>query len=313
MWELRHKQLVAELIESLHRQGIRSVILKGTAYAYGLYDDPSHRIRGDTDILIRPLDRAHASAIFASLGWRRSGPMHGRFAGPPWQEVWQYRDAAGFTHDIDLHWMTISAMALGHILPLDHVMRSAVALPALSANALALDLPGSFLCSIVNRSIHARIGHYSLDRNEYDPDRLLWAKDFDLIANAMSPGEWDSLAERAEGAGIASLCMQAFTFAQTRLGTIIPQGVEERLASQPADTPAVRFINGYGPTRRFLADLAAAPGPLAKGEYILARAIPSAEYLRDKYPDQARWPVWALHLRRHANGLAQAVGWSRAP
>ena len=57
-WELRHKVVVLNLLATLADQGILTIILKGTAFAYDLYATPSVRERGDTDLLIERADVA---------------------------------------------------------------------------------------------------------------------------------------------------------------------------------------------------------------------------------------------------------------
>lgn len=307
MWELRHKQLVSELIEALHAAGVRSVVLKGTAYAYGLYDMPALRVRGDTDLLIHPDNRAETRAILSRLGWVVTGDPHSRFDGPPWQETWQYQDNAGFTHCLDLHWQVINAIALRHVLPLEHVMRAAKPLERLTPNAFGLDPSSAIICGAVNRAIHARIGYYSLDRKEFDPDRLAWAMDFHLLARSMSPRDWSSLTDQAIRGGVACLCGEALSLAQSRLHTPIPDEVAARLAKAPDDTPPVRFIRNYGPAHRLVADVTSAPSVRAGVSYLLARAFPAPDYLRAKYPEWADAPLLTLYLRRFRDGMVQAL------
>ena len=54
MWELRHQQVVVEMLAALARIGIEPVLFKGTALAYSLYPDPALRTRGDTDFFVPP-------------------------------------------------------------------------------------------------------------------------------------------------------------------------------------------------------------------------------------------------------------------
>src|SRR6478735_6659092 len=44
-WELRHRIVLTQLVRSLRCNGIRPLILKGTAVAYDLYPNPAWRSR----------------------------------------------------------------------------------------------------------------------------------------------------------------------------------------------------------------------------------------------------------------------------
>ena len=51
-WEMRHRQLNAELLGALADNELRALAIKGPAFAYDLYDEPAHRIRGDSDLWV---------------------------------------------------------------------------------------------------------------------------------------------------------------------------------------------------------------------------------------------------------------------
>ena len=221
MWELRHQPLVSKVIEDLHNSGIRSAVLKGTALAYTLYASPSQRFRGDTDLLICKSKLASARQVLAGLGWVRITGMHGPFGDMHFQEVWQFSDPAGFTHDIDLHWEVTNSMALKSVLNVNTVLDEAVPLPGLSPHARCAEPITALIHGCINRAVHGRDGYFSIDRNEYDQNRLLWAFDFRLQANALSAQQWDEFAQRSIQTGVAPICCDALYFAHEKLGTTI--------------------------------------------------------------------------------------------
>ena len=50
MWEMRHRQLLAQVLGALADNELRALLIKGPAFAYDLYDAPAHRIRSDSDL-----------------------------------------------------------------------------------------------------------------------------------------------------------------------------------------------------------------------------------------------------------------------
>jgi hypothetical protein len=228
-----------------------------------------------------------------------------------YQEIWQYRDPGGLRHDIDLHWEVTNSRALHSVLNAHRVLEEAMPLPGLSPHALCAEPVDALIHRAVNRAVHAQSGYFSLDRNEYDPNRLAWALDLNFLAQQFSPSDWDDLTRRAAAAGIAPVIYDALSFARRSLASLIPDEAMDALAKVPKNTPAMRFLSSPSNLEQALADLKATPGIKARATYILARAFPSSALMRSKYPSHARWPLWALYLRRHVTGVARALGWSR--
>jgi hypothetical protein len=312
MWEMRHKLLVAEVIEALFTETVRSVVLKGTAYAYSLYSTPALRLRGDTDLLIAEADLTLARKALAQLGWIRPFGKPGRFGPMHYQELWQYHDPNGFTHDIDLHWEVTNSRALRHVLDAQRLIGRAHRLPRLSPNALCADPITALTHRAINRAVHAQSGYYSLDCNEYDPNRLLWAVDLDLLARQLPPKSWQTLANRALVRGIAPVVHDALVFAKARLETPVPGAILKALKQAPSDTPAMRYLTSTDDLTRALADFRATQGFAARAKFVLARALPSAGHIRAKYPEQGSVPLWRLYARRLKEPSAYMLNRNRA-
>jgi len=54
VWEENHAKLVSQVLSKFQDKQIPLLLFKGTALAYGYYQAPHLRERGDTDILIPP-------------------------------------------------------------------------------------------------------------------------------------------------------------------------------------------------------------------------------------------------------------------
>ncbi|WP_160484587.1 nucleotidyltransferase family protein [Aurantiacibacter rhizosphaerae] len=298
MWELRHKFLVSDLVETLHDAGIASVLLKGTALAYSVYDNPALRFRGDSDLLIREKAVDVARNILSDLGWNRPDGAPGPFGPMHYQEIWQYRDPAGFAHNIDLHWEVTNSVALKSVLAVDEVIDMSVPLADLSENAQRPDLITALIHRSINRAIHARSGYFSIDRYEYGAGRLSWAVDTDLIARKFSEEEWGNLCRKVCERGVGPVCADALSFTANALNTPVPVKVMETLSKADSNTAPMRFLNATREREMNVANLKATSGFVAQLLYILARLIPAPSHLRKKYPHLRHWPLIFLYARR---------------
>ena len=108
------------------------------------------------------------------------------------------------------------------------------------------------------------------------------------------------MAQRRE---VGAVLLDGLKFAQARLGTAVPDDVMTILASASVETKASSWLLGSSQTRRALVDLKAVPGLRGKFDFLMMRALPSRNFMREKYPDMAGRPLALLYLRRFAELL----------
>lgn len=101
VWELRHCQNLKEILAALDREGVRPLLFKGTALAYGLYEHAPLRIRGDSDLLVAPGDRAKAVAVFLDHDHAALTPIDRVTVTT--QATFERRAGDGTSHHFDLH------------------------------------------------------------------------------------------------------------------------------------------------------------------------------------------------------------------
>lgn len=298
MWEMRHRLLIADVVQAMNAQQIGNAVLKGTALAYGFYPNPALRFRGDTDLLIRERDLACTRQALLQKGWVCHGPTQGRFGEVRYQEAWYFYDNAGFSHNIDLHWEVTNSRALGLVLNVEQLLADAVPLANLSADARCPDPVTALLHGCINRAMHAQSGYEFLGGNELDPDRLIWAYDFNLLSATFSDAQWTDFTRRCIDAGVAPICKDALLFAHSNYQMHIPQPLLNALEAAPQDSKALRYINSRSALERSWADFQATPGIRRKLVFLLGRLFPSPDYLRNHYPDLKHWPTPLLYMRR---------------
>lgn len=298
MWELYHKDALAKLLAAFAAANVQNLVLKGTALAYSLYENPAERRRGDTDLLVQENDLSKARRTLEAAGFRRIPGTSGLFGDLHYQEIWRLDPSNGLTHDIDLHWQVTNSRALKNVLAVEEFFSGAVLLDRLSANALTPDPASRLIHGAVNRAVHGRDGYWSLGRLLYDQDRLAWARDFHLQASRFNPDDWKAFTDRAIEKGLAPLCLDALLFAQRCFSTQLPPHVVTTLSGAPKSSLAMAYIEEHGQMAKAWSDFTATEGFGKKLLFILARALPSGALLRAKYPDHSNWPIGALQLLR---------------
>ncbi len=293
MWELRHRQILAGLLEALAARGMRALVIKGTALAYDLYPDAALRPRGDTDLLIAPSDLDRVRELLAAQGFSR--PTGENAPAGSTQEVWHIVPPGSTAHDIDLHWQAFNGPSLAPVIPVEEAMAEGLPLPRLAPEARGLSRGHGLLHSCIHRAQHILSPYFVDGKAHYGGDRLIWLYDIDLLARALNAGEWESFASRAIARGVAPVCRGALEEAQRLLGTPLPGDVMARLGAAP-EGAVTRYLLGSGRKGRAMADLRAS-GAGGAWRYLRARLLPPAAIVRGQYP-HSRWPLPFLYLRR---------------
>lgn len=299
MWELRHRALLAELLDRFAEAGVTAVLLKGSALAYSLYPNPATRERGDSDVLIAPGDRERARATLEALGFvcldGDGMPPEFRF-----QEEWRREVDEGTSHLIDLHVQPLNSAALAERLTVADAMAGARPGPRLSPSARMPSLAFLLVHSCLHRAGHRTAPYFLADKAYFGGDRLIWLVDIDHIVRAMNRDDWRQAATLALAAGEIDVCVEGLTEARAMLGTPIPRdwlrGVAEGASGRAS-------YYDRGALRRAWDDLGAAGGLGERWRYLRGRLFPDQTFMRAKYQRQAGQPLALLYLRRIAGLL----------
>lgn len=297
MWEMRHKPLLAGLLAAFADDGITALLLKGSALAYDLYPAPSARARSDSDVLVAPSDLNRARSVLGRLGFER-GHNEERVTGDlKLQEVWGVAGDGGNHHSIDLHWHLLNAPTLRKVMEFDACAVAPLALPRLGPGAMAMNRVATLVHTSIHRAMHITNPYFVDGVTYYGGDRLIWAYDIALLASALTDVEWEAFASVALAQGVATAALDGLNIASRRLGAEIPNHVSRRLGEAKGEA-ASDYLLRAGQARRSWSDLRAIGGFHGKIAYATSRALPSASFMRSKYPDMAARPLAALYARR---------------
>ena len=278
------------LLEAFAEQGVRCLLLKGTLLAHCVYDAPSQRARGDTDVLVAPADRGAAEQVLRGLGLARSWSVTAKTSDTQdqWQGAIDGRQAV-----VDLHWQLLNHPAFSELFEFEacwarrQVVRVAGFEAAGLGNADAL--------------LHAALHYFAHHGDEFRPAQ--WLLDGDLLWRAMDDGERKSLIESARDKGVSGLLHAYCRACIRRFETPMASGWLQTLESTGRDEWRTRLLTVQGkPVRELLFMLRARPDWKSRLAHLRALLLPSRAYMRTKYPDARRWALPWLYLRRMVEG-----------
>ena len=303
MWEMRHQQVLARTLASLHLIGIQPVLIKGTALAYSLYGDPAWRVRGDTDLIIPAADRAAAHDALIALGYVRSVGVSGELVS--YQASYTAHEADGSQHTLDLHWKINNSELLARLFTYEELRRDATPLAGLSAHALGPSHVQSLLLACMHRSTHKQNPYYIGGTLHHEADRLIWLYDIHLLAQRFTHDDWNDLASLATQKGLRAVCLEGMSHARACFHTQYPQFVLDALARPGAIELPDRYLGG-GRWRQQWMDLLAVEGLPNRGRLLRELAFPPADYMRARF-GAASGPLAWLYLRRAVNGVVKRL------
>ncbi|MEO1221571.1 MAG: nucleotidyltransferase family protein [Pseudomonadota bacterium] len=293
LWETTHHKAIVEVIKALDDQGIETVLMKGTALAYSLHEEPATRRRGDTDLLVRPRDQERTRTILQKLGWYRKEDPHGLY----YQEGWLHDAAGFFVHSIDLHWEPSDRPVLQGILPISEFFADKQPLPQLHEAAYRPSLALMVLHAVINQKWHALHGYHSESGRLASKRRLIWSVDLNLMCKSMTDQDWRQLIEHSTANGVGALVAEALNGMQEDLGGCLPVAKLEELDAQPLDPSLKKYFDDPDSLAQFWIDLKMADSLSKKRRLVVTRAFPPREHLLQKYPAASRWPTALLQGR----------------
>lgn len=285
------------VLAALSAAGARTLVIKGSALAYTVYESPWLRPRTDTDLLVAHGDVPVAMRVLEGVGYARSDALtSGTLVSH--QVTFERVDGHGVHHVVDLHWKIVNPQMLADALPFDDLWTAAQPAPALGVDARV----PSAVASIALGSIH-RLAHHQ------GHDRLVWLFDLRLLTAAFRDTDWDDLCRLAGERGIAGLCLDALRQSRDRLGCRMPSSCERTLEDAAPHEASRVYLQGTVHKRDVLInDLATLSDWRSRLRLLREHVFPPAAFIRQRYGHANRWPLPALYVHRLVTG---ALRWVR--
>ncbi|MGY6553180.1 MAG: nucleotidyltransferase family protein [Wenzhouxiangella sp.] len=260
--------------------------LKGCLLAYLVYPAPQQRWRSDLDVLIAPESLPSAREALRGLGYQ---PMFKTAGGTPIdQESWLRSSPAGRSV-VDLHWAMRKHPTLRYCLSFEEQWVESQVLSGLGDNVRGQ----SHAHALLNAALHWFDGIYA----EAPP--LGWLLDMDLLWREMIAAERARLLALAQTRGMAGLLAESLRMSRAVFDTPVEQHVIKNLVQHGRKRPATRLIAlRERPAMAYLYALWTEPGAAAKARRLRHSLLPSAQHLRERFPEGSRWGAPGLYLKR---------------
>lgn len=222
---LQHE--LAQIVESLHEEGVEVIVLKGGALAWTVYASPALRPMVDLDLLVRPEHMPHVRRVMEALGFHRSESLPAHMV--PFQEglgggVMWIRERNGKVTGLDVQHDLVGVDWCRQVFPVEA--------DALWEAARPLDLGGTLAkqLSPVDALIHLCL-HPAMHHGYTWP--LIGFSDIDhLICQAGSDLFWTQLLERVRRFRVKTSVYWGLMAVQDVLATPVPAEVLAELAPQ---------------------------------------------------------------------------------
>lgn len=262
-----------KVLSSLEAAGIAVLVLKGTALAYGLYEKPYLRPRGDTDILLQNAEAAEAAGVVVkSMGYECSSLMHKPSKNAISFEV-EYRRTSkhGSSQSLDIHWALANNALYASRFSNAELLAGARELPMLGPNIKGL----GFVHAMAHACVH-RVAHLP----EGLGGRLIWLYDMHLLSAKFSVNDWTEFLQIASQRQLAGAFLDGLRSTVDAFHTLIPSNVlptlqnlakKERFDVSKANSAAYIDLQGlYWMTNA------------QRWHWFLQTFFPPAEYMRKR-------------------------------
>jgi Uncharacterised nucleotidyltransferase len=294
---LRHE---AELVR-LHdvMAGAGAVVLKGPAFAHGVYADPADRPFGDLDVLVAPRSMRSMIEQLVSLGYRRPWPD------PTPRYVELVAKAVCLTHpaglSVDLHRTLVPGPLEGSI-PTGDILAEAI---EITAGAFMFRAP-RWEHHLIEAALHGAVGHAFT--------RPLALRDVAQII-VTAPIDPQRLVTTAEDWGVAVLLAETIRRVERAFSMAVPHGLggwAQGRATSASEHERRQLAACLSPAHRSATlRLSELREGSARRRIELARALlaPAPSYLRHLQGDAGlptlyltRWRTLATRARRGSVG-----------
>ncbi len=266
-WVLELERTLLDLAGAFEDRGVELVVLKGPTLAHTVYPDPSWRVYGDIDLMVRTRDWRLSVALLRELGYRRRLPE----PRPGFDE----RFGKAATHvgpnglEVDLH-RTLVLGPFGLWMDPEELMNRTETFTLGGRSLRGLDATGRF----VNACVHAALGR----------QKPLLHMVRDVAQTADADVEAEVVADWADRWHLAPVVHEALAAASSTLGR------GWNLPVRGATPVERRALEAYTTERRgragtAVATLRAIRGLRGKAGYVRALALPEKRFMRERTPN----------------------------
>ena len=255
--------------------GIKTLLLKGPAFARSLYPEPHLRMSGDIDLLFGSRGEAERAAeALAGIGFDRAFSP----SSMTYEMTSRMRVDGRVVLELDLHSRLVNLPAFADVFVFEELWAASMPLGGFGDALRTL--------SPLHAFVHACI-HRAVDLYLQAPQRLKWIYDIHLMSLRLDDAGWDGFLHLVHGKRVAGVCLRSILDAVDAFGSPVPVAVLEALHRHAADEPVDwRRLHDW----RYMQwrNLKALPNPVARLRWLWERLFPTRSHLRELH-GQGSW------------------------
>jgi len=261
------------ILARLQQEGIKTLLLKGSALAYWLYPSAYLRDCSDIDLLFSSFEETQKAAeLLRSMEFNLRDPTPaGDLVSFELTCIRDQRTGSGL--EIDLHWRLSSSPVFAYRFDFAELDSGAISLRRLGDSARGL----SPVHALFNACMH---------RVQNMPDgtenNLKWLYDIHLLGSQFTPADWERIVAIAVERKLAGTCLDGLLAAKLEFNTAIAEGVLASLANAAGNEGLqVSKMNRWFYIQRM--SISGFPTLKLRMRWLMQRLLPNATYLKARY------------------------------
>jgi hypothetical protein len=301
--ELATRQRVSDAVRAIAAEGVDLLIIKGTALAYSLYDEPWRRLRNDTDLMIRARDRDRVQQIFQALGYEAQVSIPGDLI--TGAQAFDLSDTYDLLHTFDLHWRLNNSWRLAALFDFETIWQERIPLPALGPDAWGCPPWISLAIACMHRGAHMQYPSYrSGGVRRMEADLTLWIYDIHLLAGTLHKEDWNRLVQHMCQHRLGDLLLDGLMRSRSIFDTSVPEQVLAQLRQAEDQVSKFSFATAFTTEWQNFAALSW----WHRLRYLSQQLLPEPAYMRQRFGEGNL--CW-LYLKRAVLGIIKRTGSGR--
>lgn len=280
------RRVLLEVLASLRHAGVRGLLLKGVALAYTVYAASWLRARSDVDLLVPPGSLPTVVSALTRIGFAPDTEV----VHPLVTRQRHLVRSQGFAVALDIHETLVNPPILRSLPDFEMLFARAQPVPRLSPMALALSTDDALLHALVHRVAHH---NSSVD--------LLWLYDMHLLAQRMSPAEWERLVHTCAEARVSRIAGNGLRVLADVLRSPVPVDVLTRLDSVQGEPSAALLGGELTELRLQWINFKSLRGVRDRASFLRAHLAPPSQHVG--FGRASRWRIPFSYVRRVVFGV----------
>jgi signal peptidase len=299
---LQMEKQLSKIINALHNEAVRILVLKGPALALTIYPDPAMRASSDLDLLVLPWQMAKTRETLVRLGYNCLGKRFEHSKDFYCEETFAHKSNSQYHRSVELHWDLHSFSGINRDAAVEELFERAV---RIERSALKFETLNP-VDSLIHRAINMCLWHNK-------EIRLIWIYDTALLAHQLkTQQDWEDLLE-ASGRWRARLALEnSLKMAQVWVGLKLPHRFND-FSKWPKPTQAEisawsdALLRHEKASSFFKLHWSSSTDIFQKARFLFHLLFPHPEIIRKYYPAAKKCSLPFTYIRRLYKWIRQLI------